>query len=344
MSTKNGSERTNKLRVLLDERGQLVADGGMGTSLFELGLQAGSTPELWNVEHPDRVASVHQGFVDAGADIILTNTFGGTRARLDLDRLGDRIEELNQAGVAVARQVAASADRTVLVAGSVGPTGQLFEPMGPLTHETAVEIFDEQIGALAEAGADVIWIETLSSTEELAAAVVAASRVDLPIVSTMSFDTHGKTMMGVPPSSLADWWEGSAHDPAAIGANCGIGPADVVVAVKELVDSGSDVPVIAKGNCGIPQIIDGTLWYPTSSEDMTAYAQLALDAGAQIIGACCGSVPAHIAQIREVVDTYVPAEFDFANVESRLGPTSRGANPSRRERSGRRRTGVSAPS
>ena len=334
---------SNPLANLLEQNGRLVADGGMGTSLFELGLQAGSTPELWNVEFPERIAKVHQGFIDAGADIILTNTFGGTRARLDLGRLGDRVDALNKAGVAVALGVAATAARQVIVAGSVGPTGQLFEPMGELIHEKAVALFEEQIEALAAAGAQVIWIETLSSTEELAAAVQAAQSVDLPVVTTMSFDTHGRTMMGVAPSALAEWWSGNGLTPFAVGANCGVGPSDVVAAVAEIHDTAPDLVVVAKGNCGIPEVIDGTLWYPTSTDDMTAYAELAINAGARIIGACCGSVPAHIAQIRQVVDNYDRSAFAFADVETRLGPTSRSTDATpKRERRNRRRNSASA--
>lgn len=330
----------DKLQELLEERGRLVADGGMGTSLFELGLQAGSTPELWNVEHPDRVSKVHRGFIAAGSDVILTNTFGGTRARLDLDNLGERVRELNTAGVEVARAVADEAELSVLVAGSVGPTGQLFEPLGELTHEHGVELFSEQVTALAEAGADVIWIETLSSTEELAAAVEAAASTGLPIVSTMSFDTHGKTMMGLPPAELAAWWNRSRRSPTAFGANCGVGPADVVVAVSQLRSADPTTPIVAKANCGIPQMIDGTLWYPTSSDDMTAYAELALDAGANIIGACCGSIPAHIAQIRAAVDSHVAAPgLDMSLVASRLGGAATAEGGRSRQRRSRRRAG-----
>lgn len=331
----------NKLAELLERNGRLVADGGMGTSLFELGLQAGSTPELWNVEHPDLVSKVHAGFVDAGADIILTNTFGGTRARLDLDGLGDRVSELNDAGVRVARSVADQAGREVVVAGSVGPTGQLFEPLGSLTHDRGVEMFAEQMSALANAGADVIWVETLSSTDELAAAVEAAAATGLPIVSTMSFDTHGRTMMGLPPSALAGWWSSSGVTATAIGANCGIGPADVVVAVNDLRAADSDAVIVAKSNCGIPQMIDGTLWYPTSSEDMSSYAELALDAGARILGACCGSIPEHIAQIRAVVDSHEPRPgIDRVEAARRLGGTvlEEGSGRNRERRSARRRT------
>lgn len=323
---------SNPLTRLLSEKGRLVADGGMGTSLFELGLQAGATPELWNVEHPDLVAKVHQGFIAAGSDIILTNTFGGTSARLDLDRLGHRVAELNEAGVRVARSVADDADRTVIVAGSVGPTGQLFEPLGELTHQAAVAMFSEQMRSLAAAGADLIWIETLSATEELAAAVEAAAATGLGIVTTMSFDTHGKTMMGIAPASLAGWWSASGATPNAIGANCGIGPADVVVAASKIRVEDPGVVIVAKGNCGVPRVIDGKLWYPTSTDDMFAYAELALDAGASIVGACCGSIPAHIAQIRSVVDTHEISEFRVGAVAERLGGVSRGSSSRRRER------------
>lgn len=330
----------NKLAELLSANGCLVADGGMGTSLFELGLQAGSTPELWNVDSPELVSKVHSGFVEAGSDIILTNTFGGTRARLDLDGQGHRVAELNEAGVAVARNVASSAVREIVVAGSVGPTGQLFEPLGVLTHGPAVKMFTEQVEALASGGADVIWIETLSATDELAAAVEAAETTGLPVVSTMSFDTHGKTMMGVPPSQLAAWWADRETTPAAIGANCGVGPADVVVAVSALRQADPDALLVAKSNCGVPQMIDGTLWYPTASEDMSSYAELALDAGARIVGACCGSVPAHIAQIRQAVDAHDPRdELDLAEVVARLGGSTALSEPSRtRERRSRRRS------
>lgn len=322
------------LASLLEERGRLVADGGMGTSLFELGLKPGATPEVWNVEHPERVAKVHRGFVDAGADIILTNSFGGTRARLDLDGQGHRVTELNVAAVEVAGEVASSSGRKVVVAGSVGPTGALFQPLGELTHARGVELFAEQVEALAAGGAEVIWIETLSSTEELAAAVEAAEAVGLDIVTTMSFDTHGRTMMGVPPAELARWWRAQGSSPTAIGANCGVGPSDVVVAAAEIRVEDPEVVVVAKANCGIPQVIEGTLWYPTSSDDMYSYARLALDAGAGIIGACCGSVPGHIAQIRQMVDSHQPADrLDFDEVERLLGPSSRSEpKAGRRER------------
>ncbi len=321
---------------LLEEKRRLVADGGMGTSLFAMGLTAGATPELWNVEHPDRVAAVHQGFVDVGSDVILTNTFGGTRTRLDLDSLGDRVAELNAAAVEVAREVTSGAGRPVAVAGSVGPTGALFAPLGDMTVDAATEIFAEQMDALVAAGCDALWIETLSSIEELTAAVTAARRHDLPIVTTMSFDTHGRTMMGVPPSDLAKWWRDSGVEPLAIGANCGVGPSDVVLAAAEIATSDAEVVVVAKANCGIPEVIDGKLWYPTASDSMSDYAQLALDSGARIVGACCGSVPSHVREIREVVDSYEPGPRpDRAAVEAKLGTVTRpGETRERRRRRG----------
>ncbi len=324
---------------LLEERGVLVADGGMGTTLFEMGLTSGDSPELWNVEHPERVIDVHEGFVAAGSDIILSNTFGGTAARLRLHDLQDRVAELNEAGVALARKVAEQAGRPVVVAGSMGPTGELFEPLGPLSRAAGTELFAEQARALAAGGADVLWIETLSSLEELTAAVEAALPLGLPVVTTMSFDTNGKTMMGVDPAGLAAWWDGAGADPAAIGGNCGVGLADNVLAAAEIHRADPEVAVVVKANCGIPTHIDGKLWYPTADDDMTSYAELALEAGARIIGACCGSVPKHIAEVRTVVDTYTPTgpAPDLATVEARLGAVSRPTGRAR-ERRGRRRS------
>ncbi len=334
---------TTDLAGLLAERGVLVADGGMGTSLFEMGLTSGDSPELWNVEHPDRVAAVHAGFVAAGADILLSNTFGGTASRLELHDLQHRVAELNAAGVRVTREVADAAGRPVVVAGSIGPTGALFEPLGPLTHDDGVALFAAQAAALAEGGADVLWIETLSATEELAAAVAGARTTGLPVVTTMSFDTNGRTMMGVAPAGLADWWRAADTAPVAMGSNCGVGPADNVLAGAEIHAAAPEVAVVVKGNCGVPEFVDGKLWYPAATDDMTAYAELALEAGARIIGACCGSLPAHIAQIRSVVDRYesTGVAVDRGAVESRLGTVSRPAERSR-ERRGRRRAGTVA--
>src|SRR5690349_9969488 len=187
------------LSSLLSARSVLLADGGMGTGLFGLGLATGDSPEFWNVLHPDRVAAVHQGFVTAGSDIILTNSFGGTRHRLKLHQAQDRVAELNMAAAKVARDVAAAASREVLVAGSIGPTGELIIPLGAMSMDEATAAFAEQAKALAEGGVDLLWIETMSSAEEVEAAVAGAAEAGLPVVVTLSFDTNGRTMMGITP-------------------------------------------------------------------------------------------------------------------------------------------------
>jgi len=251
---------------------------------------------------PDIVAGIHTEYVEAGADIILTNTFGGTAARLGHFGLEDRGAELNAAGVEIARQVATAAGRHVAVAGSMGPTGELFAPYGPLDEVRAQELFADQAKALADARADVIWIETMSSLDEVAAAYDAASDTGVPIVTTMSFDTHGKTMMGVSAADLGAWADSQQQPLSAIGANCGIGPDDVVAAASELAKEAPDTPVVAKANCGLPVFVDGELQYPLRPDEMPPYATAAIGAGARIIGACCGSVPGHIAAIRMTVD------------------------------------------
>lgn len=291
---------------LLASRPILVADGAMGTSLFDLGLESGGCPEFLNVDEPDLIGRVHREFIEAGADIILTNTFGGNRCRLKLHKAEGRVVELNQAAVSIARAAAAGVDRPVAIAASIGPTGDLYEPVGPLSYDEGFSAFSEQVAAVADAGVDVIWIETLSSIEEAQAALDAAGTVDLPAVVTMSFDTNGRTMMGVRPNEVAAWARSQGRPPIGLGANCGIGPSDVVQAAFDMQSAGEATPVIvAKANCGIPLYSDGVLSYPTSPDMMADYVELAARAGARIIGSCCGSGPAHIAAIRSAVDAYI---------------------------------------
>src|SRR5271163_1058844 len=194
---------TDRLSSLLAERPWLLADGATGSNLFERGLQSGDAPELWNSDHPERVANLHRAFVEAGADIILTNSFGGTRQRLQLHKAGERVAELNEKAASIARVEADRAGRIVLVGGSMGPTGEILEPLGPLSLDAAREAFAEQALALARGGTDLLWIETMSSIEETEAAVAGARVSDLPIVATLSFDTNGRTMMGITPFELA---------------------------------------------------------------------------------------------------------------------------------------------
>ncbi len=322
---------------LLAERGTLVADGAMGTTLFEMGLESGGCPELLNVEQPDLVRRVHQAFVDAGADIILTNTFGGNRRRLALHRLEGRVAELNAAAVQIAASVRAASNRPIVVAGSVGPTGDLFEPLGPLTHEQGVEVFAEQAKALVDAGVDVLWIETLSSWEELAAAVEGCSGLGTPVTATLSFDTNGKTMMGLAPREFGEWWTTLADPPVAIGANCGIGPGDAVAAAFDITSVAPNAPVITKANCGVPLYKTEAPEYPVGPEGMADYVELAVRSGAKIIGACCGSTPSHISAIRAAVDAGVTGDRpERAEIERRLEAAPDAPPQARRSRSRRR--------
>lgn len=297
------------LDELLTERGCLLADGAMGTSLFALGLETGDCPELWNLEHPERVRSVHRDYLEAGSDIILTNSFGGTRFRLDLHAFGERCGVLNEAAASVARAEAdsymAETGRRVLVAGSVGPTGELMQPLGMLTEETAKAAFREQVEALARGGADLIWIETMSAPEEARAAIEAAGATSLPIVCTMTFDTNRRTMMGYRPEDLPNIGEGLAVTPSAVGANCGIGPSELLDSVLEIA-SASDprTIVVAKGNCGVPRYVDGHIRYDGSPAIMADYARLARDAGARIIGGCCGSTAEHVRAMAEALKSH----------------------------------------
>lgn len=316
---------TDRLTALLAERPWLLADGATGSNLFERGLQSGDAPELWNAEHPERVAQLQRAFVEAGADIILTNTFGGTRHRLKLHKAEGRVAELNEKAARITRTEADRAARAVLVAGSMGPTGEILEPLGPLSQEAAREAFAEQAIALAKGGADILWIETMSSIEETEAAVAGARTTGLPVVATLSFDTNGRTMMGITPSELAGLH--SKLDLAACGSNCGTGPSELVACMVNLATASAAAAIlIAKANCGIPQFIDGEIRFNGTPELMAKYACLSLDAGARIIGGCCGTTPEHLRVMRRALEAHVKGvKPDLATIESSLGAISSGA-------------------
>jgi methionine synthase I (cobalamin-dependent) len=317
---------------LLEEREVLLIDGAMGTELFRRGLEAGGAPELWNVEEPERVAAVYEAYVHAGSDIFLTNTFGGTAFRLKLHKLQDRVYEINKAAAKIARSVADSAEREVVVAGSMGPSGELLVPMGAMTTETCAVAFAEQARGLHDGGADVLWIETMSSLEEAQAAVEGARSVsDLPIVVTMSFDTAGRTMMGVTGTHMAERF--AAMGVAAIGANCGNNLPDTEAAVRLMHDAFPGLPIVAKGNAGIPEWRGAELHYTGTPEVMAAYANRLREAGCRLIGACCGSTPEHIAYMRKVLDGDVPVpEVEIQAATTTLVATGR-ERPNRRRRS-----------
>ncbi len=306
---------------LLAQRPWLLADGATGTNYFAAGLMSGDAPELWNFEHPGRVRANHRGFIEAGADIVLSNSFGGSAYRLKLHKAEDRVREINREAARLARLEADAADHPVIVAGSIGPTGEILEPVGTLSHEDAVKAFAEQAAALAEGGADIIWIETMSSEEELRAAVEGASSAGLPIVTTMSFDTNGCTMMGITPGYFG--LLSQSLPVAAVGANCGTGAAELVATVSGIAGARPDAVVVAKGNCGIPEYRDGHIHYSGTPELMADYARLALDAGARIIGGCCGTTPTHLRAMREALEVHVKGHHpSIADIETRLGKVS----------------------
>jgi methionine synthase I (cobalamin-dependent) len=316
---------TDRLSPLLAQRPWILADGAMGSNLFERGLVSGDAPELWNVDHPDRIASLHRSFVEAGADILLTNSFGGTRYRLKLHQAEGRVGELNEKAAQIARSEADRAGRTVLVGGSIGPTGEILEPIGPLNVDAAREAFAEQAAALARGGADIMWIETMSSVEETEAAIAGARLTGLPVVATLSFDTNGRTMMGIAPAELAGLHR--KHGLAACGSNCGIGPSELIACIVNLAAAAEPSAIlVAKANCGIPHFVDGAIRFNGTPELMAEYARMAFDAGARIIGGCCGTSPEHLRMMREALENHTrAAKPDLAAIETRLGAISSGA-------------------
>ena len=334
--------RHERIGHLLAVRPYLVADGATGTNLFARGLETGDAPELWNDDHPERILEHHQAMIEAGSDIILTNSFGGTRHRLKLHKAETRAAALNRRAAALAREVAEAAPRPILVAGSIGPTGEIIEPIGALAKDDAVAAFREQAEALAVGGADLIWIETMSSKEEAGAAIEGAAGCGLPIVCTMTFDTNGRTMMGLTPEAVAGFYDSCEPRLAACGANCGNGFGELVAAVAGIAGAcGTDRVLVAKANCGVPQYVDGEIRYTGTPELMKTYARFARDAGARIIGGCCGSTPQHIAALVEALDGYDPGPRpSLEAIDGALG-LNRVAVPegSRRERRSRRREG-----
>ena len=327
------------LQTLLAGGRPLVADGATGTNLFAMGLAAGESPELWNANHPDRIHALHLAFVDAGSDIILTNSFGGNRRRLGLHGAEGRVRELNRLAAEHAHAVADKARRDIVVAGSVGPTGDIFAPLGPLTEEEAIDIFAEQIEGLGEGGADVVWIETMSASEEILAAAAAAARVGMPFTVTASFDTAGRTMMGVAPAAFGALTRDFDPRPLAYGANCGVGAPDLLVSILAMSEADPDSVLIAKANAGVPQWHGAEIHYSGTPELMGVYASLAIDCGARIVGGCCGNTPAHVAAIRLGLDRHRPGPRpDVEAIVAALGPlvapacAAPGSRSRRRER------------
>lgn len=325
---------------LLDTQGYVLIDGATGTNLFAMGLTSGDAPELWNVDAPEKITALYQSWADAGSNLFLTNSFGGSCHRLKLHQADKRVGELNRVAAELAREVADKAEQKMIVAGSVGPTGELIEPLGALTVAGAEEAFEEQIQALKDGGADVAWIETISAKDELAAALKAAAKVGLPAICTLSFDTNGKTMMGIAPEDMPGLVS-AAGSAMGFGANCGTGPSELVAVISAMRKASNDSDwLVAKANCGIPEFKDGKIAYSGDVPLMSLYAQLALASGAQFIGGCCGTAAEHIQAMKQALDSYEPREAPGTDeIERLLGEISRpkasSAN-SERDRRGRR--------
>lgn len=289
------------IQSILEQSGYMITDGAMGTVLFSSGLDQGDPPELWNVNYPDRVAAIHQAYYDAGAQVILTNTFGGNRYRLMLHNAEDRVAEVNHAAAVILREFVSKNGNHALVAGDIGPSGQVLAPYGELSFQEAKEGFAEQAQALISAGVDVIWIETMSDLEEVRAAVEGTRQVsgDIPVVTTMTFDTHGHTMMGVSPEQALETL--IPLKPVALGGNCGNGPEEIIEVIRKMQAHDPEVPLVAKANAGIPELVNGKPVYRASPATMAEYAVNAYKAGARIIGACCGSTPDHVKAISQAL-------------------------------------------
>jgi len=275
----------------------LIADGAMGTLLQAAGLPSGTLPEEWNLSEPARIAAAHQAYLDAGADIILSNSFGGNRIKLSRAHKEDQAERLNAAAVEIVRRVVGT---RAYVGGDMGPTGELMAPMGPLTPETARQAYAEQARWLAAAGVDLLVIETMSDLQEAQAAVEGALQATaLPVVCTMSFDTRLRTMMGVTPEKMMEtlWPLGLA----AIGANCGKSLEENLQVLARLQAAGPAATLWIKPNAGLPRLVDGQVVYDVGPADFAEYGRKFADLGARVVGGCCGSAPAHIAAVRQAL-------------------------------------------
>jgi 5-methyltetrahydrofolate--homocysteine methyltransferase len=278
----------------------LISDGAWGTFLQAKGLKVGECPELWNIEHPEKVQEIAQSYIDAGADMILTNSFGGNSFKLAAYGLDEKAYELNKAAAEISRK-AAGRDKFVL--GSIGPTGKMIM-MGEVTEEDLYEAFKEQSMALAKGGADAILIETMSDLQEAVAGIKAAKEnTQCEIICTMTFektvDGAYKSMMGVSPSDVLQSLIDAGAD--IIGANCGNGTKGMIDITKEFRAINKDIPVLIHANAGLPIYEDSKTVFPESPEEMAALSLELVQAGANIIGGCCGTTPAHIAKIKKIV-------------------------------------------
>lgn len=277
--------------------GVLIADGATGTNYQNMGIEPGVAPEEWVVDAPDKVQELHRRFRDAGSDLVLTCSFGASSLRLADEALHGRAVEVNRRAAELAREAVGP---DVLVAGSLGPTGHLADPLGPLTHDLAVATFAEQAHALAEGGVDLLVLETFFSLDEgLWAVEGVQSASDLPLVVSYSFDQGTKTMMGLTPTQVVEAF--APLGVAAVGANCGKSLDETDAIVEELLAAADGLPLWVKPNAGVPRMVADQVIYDAGPEDLARHVSRYVERGARIVGGCCGSTPEHVAAIAKAL-------------------------------------------
>ena len=290
----------------LTQQQLLLLDGAMGTQLFDRGLSPGDPPEMLNLVDPDIVRSVHNEYLSVGSDIILTNTFGGNRHRLALHALDDKVHEINDAAVRIAKQAALKFG--ALVAGSLGPLGALLAPLGPVSAEEALDAFKEQVDGLTagtrdrdpNSSIDLLWIETMSSLDEATLAIDACRELSaLPVAVTMSFDTNRHTMMGVSPANAVKALLDAGA--SAVGVNCGNSLDDNEAAITQMREADPEALLIVKSNAGIPEWQGAKLSYSATPELMADFTRRLQDLGVQLLGGCCGTTPEHISAMGSAI-------------------------------------------
>ena len=316
----------------------LLIDGAMGSNLMMRGLEAGQAPEELLLSAPDLIKGLHRDFIAAGSELILTNSFGGNARRLALHGLETKVGAVNALAARLAREAAQESGRPkTLIAGSMGPTGDLLEPLGGLSRRKAVQIFADQAKALGDGGVDILWIETLAAEDEILASVEGAAKAGLPLALTLSFDSAGKTMMGLRPGAFAALAE--TLPLVAYGANCGAGLSDLALVMQAMAANRTgERALIAKGNCGIPKFEEGQVRYDGTPELMGIYANLMRALGVDLIGGCCGTTPQHISAMRAALDAPIPTDtppIDRTLIETLLGSSSVTDQPARTRRNRR---------